>query len=146
MFIKNLSQHSRSFYILFFAEFLGRFSHWGVQTLLIFYLTSHIDFAQNYAYLVVGTYTALTFVSAIIGGVISDKLLGFNKAVILGLILVLVGNGMLLLQGNQVLFLGLALICLGTGIFIPNNANLAGSLYPDQLQKSEAFSFYYMAT
>ncbi|MCX7124088.1 MAG: oligopeptide:H+ symporter [Gammaproteobacteria bacterium] len=145
MFLSKITRKSKPFYILFFSEFMARFSLWGVQTLLIFYLTMNLNFTQNHSYLVVGAFTSLTFTSSIIGGYISDKLLGFKKSVLMGLMFILVGNILLLMPGD-VLFSGLACISFGAGLLIPNNANLFGCLYTDQVEKSEAYSLYYIAT
>lgn len=144
--LKQLRAQSLPFYILFFSEFLGRFSHWGIQALLVFYLIQKLNFTDNHAYLIIGAYSSLTFTSSIVGGFLSDKIMGFKRSIFYGLSLIFIGNVVLVLSTIDSLFFGLSLVALGTGLLIPNNANLFGSLYQDTVAKAEAFNLYYIAT
>ncbi len=134
----------RGLYVFTFAEFWDRFSFYGLQAVLVLYATQALLFTDNQAYALYGVFTALTFASTILGGILADRLLGMRQTLIIGISLVVLGNATLLLAGQHFLYLGLSLIICGIGLFKPNSASYVGSLYKDTEAKSErAFSIFY---
>ena len=75
--MSNQSQPN-SLYVLFFAELWERFSYWGIQSLLVLYMTKIFLFSDTKAYMLYGAYTALSFTTPVLGGLIADRLLGFR--------------------------------------------------------------------
>jgi POT family proton-dependent oligopeptide transporter len=143
----NLLKQPKALSILFGSEFLIRFSHWGIQSLLIFYLTEKLLLSQDHSYLIYGAFTSLTFALSILGGVMADEVFGFKRAAILGFIFSCIGNLVLLMPTENLLFFGLALISYGNGLFLPNNPNLLGDFYQkDDIRRDKGFTIYYMAT
>ena len=67
------------------TEMWERFGLYLVQGLLIFYMTKTLNFPDAKAYAVMGQFTALVYVSPILGGLCADRLLGFRYSILLGL-------------------------------------------------------------
>jgi POT family proton-dependent oligopeptide transporter len=84
--------HPKGLYVLFFAEMWERFSYYGMRALLIFYLTQHWLFSDERSSIVYGAYTALVYITPVIGGYIADKYLGQRKAVLFGAVLLTFGH------------------------------------------------------
>jgi proton-dependent oligopeptide transporter, POT family len=136
--------HHRGLYVLTFAEFWDRFSFYGLQAVLVLYATQALLFTDNQAYALYGVFTALTFATTVLGGILADRFLGMRQTIIMGASLVILGNSLLFLVGQHLLYLGLSLIICGIGLFKPNSASYVGALYKDTEAKSErAFSIFY---
>ena len=96
----QMRHHPRGLKVLFFAEMWERFSFYGMRGLLIFYLTQHFlldDAAANGQY---GAYTALVYLTPLIGGVLADRYLGTRKAIVFGAILLVIGHGLMGAEGD----------------------------------------------
>lgn len=133
--------------LLFLGEFCQRFSFWGLQSLLVLYLTHSLLLQDKKAYLVFGAFTACTYSLTIIGGFFADYFLGAKKAVLIGGALTIAGNIFLIFSNLNYMYLGLALIVCGSGLFVPNNANLFGFCYePEDSNRSKGFNIFYMCT
>jgi proton-dependent oligopeptide transporter, POT family len=142
-----MSLQPKALPILLAAEFAERFSFWGLQSLLVLYLTKALSLPTVKAYVVFGTCTAFTYALGILGGILADKLLGFRRGLLIGNILAIIGNLFLIIPTTNTLFLGLALIICGTSLFVPNNANLLGTFYEQHdPQRAKGFSLLYMGT
>ena len=57
------------------------FSYYGMRALLVYYMTKQLLIAQQHASLVYGIYTARSYFTPIVGGVIADRWLGRKRAV-----------------------------------------------------------------
>src|SRR3546814_4737140 len=68
--------HPKGLYMLFFAEMWERFSYYGMRALLIFYLTQHWLFSDSKSNLIYGAYTALVYITPVLGGYLADRYLG----------------------------------------------------------------------
>ena len=80
---------------------------------------------------------------ALLGGWIADRLLGAQRAIIAGGVLITVGNA-LLVVGGPYFFLGLLVIVLGVGLLKPNISVLVAELYPEGGARRDAgFSIFY---
>ncbi len=145
--------HPRALFILFFAEMWERFSFYGMRALLILYMTKDLftkmeqGSADIRAYGIYGAYTALLYASPVIGGLVSDRILGFRYAILTGGILMSFGQFTLAATiGNQFFFFtGLALLAVGNGFFKPNISSFLGTFYePNDKRKDSAFTIFYM--
>src|SRR5210317_237730 len=85
--------HPKALFTLFFTEMWERFSFYGMRALLILYMTKELfekmqaGEADARAYGIYGAYNALLYAAPVIGGLLSDKLMGFRRAIIMGGIL-----------------------------------------------------------
>ena len=76
---------------LFFTEMWERFGFYGMRALLTLYLTKHFIFGDREATGLYGGYTALVYLTPLIGGYIADQYLGSKRSVKFGAILMAIG-------------------------------------------------------
>ncbi len=140
------TSHPASLRIFFATEMWERYGFYVVQTLLALYLARHFNWNDKDIYALVGSFTALTYVSPVVGGWIADRLLGQKRTIMLGGILLCISYLVLgLIQSNNILLLSLAGIAVGTGLFKPNISSLLGNEYPEQSTRRESgFTIFYM--
>jgi POT family proton-dependent oligopeptide transporter len=116
--------HPRGLYTLFFTEMWERFSYYGMRALLVLFMVDTVNgglgFDDQTATAVYGLYTAAVYLVALPGGWIADRLLGAQKAVWIGGIVIAAGHFVLAIPTIEAFFLGLALVVLGTGLLKPN--------------------------
>jgi POT family proton-dependent oligopeptide transporter len=94
---------------------------------------------------VYGAYTALVYAMPVIGGRIADSILGSRLAVLLGGILMAIGEFIIVGGTEQLLFWGMAVIIVGNGLFKPNISTMVGRLYPDgDARKDSGFTIFYI--
>jgi len=149
---------------LAFTEAWERFSFYGMQTLLVLYMTKllllpgHVEnirlFAQfrllfggldgqALASAIFGLYAASVYLTPILGGYLADRVLGKRKTVLLGAITMAIGHFLMAFE-SSFLF---ALLCLviGSGMFKGNIASQVGALYgPGDLRRADAFQIFYL--
>jgi proton-dependent oligopeptide transporter, POT family len=141
------------------TEMWERFSYYGMRALLVFYLMQHFQFSEQQSYLIYGTYTALVYLTPLIGGAVADRYLGARKAITLGALLLVAGHFGLALDGARIVALGspggssgleifyasLALIATGVGFLKTNASALVGALYErDDPRRDAGFTLFYM--
>src|ERR1700679_1669618 len=90
--IQLLRDHPRGLFILFFAEMWERFSYYGMRGLLVFYLTQQFLFDDAFSSGQYGAYTALVYLTPLIGGFVADRFLGTRKAIAFGGLLLPAGH------------------------------------------------------
>jgi POT family proton-dependent oligopeptide transporter len=146
-----LSQaHPRGIYTLFFLEMWERFSYYGMRAILMLFMVAiaadgGFGFNEEYAGAVYGLYTAGVYLLSVPGGWVADRLIGAQKAVWYGGILIALGHFSLAVPSQEFFFLGLFLIVVGTGLLKPNASTMVGELYPEGGSRRDAgFSIYYM--
>lgn len=140
---RTLFGHPPGLTVLFLTQMWAEFSYFGLQALLVYYMTQHLGIAQANASLIYGAYGAAAFFSPFFGGIIADRWLGRTRSVVLGGLLMMAGHFAMAFEG--LLFPALALVAIGNGLFIPPLAVQVGSLYADDdPRKAGAFSAYYM--
>ena len=65
--------HPKGLFLLFMAEMWERFSYYGMRALLIFYLVQHWLFSDSEASIIYGAYTALVYITPVLGGYLADR-------------------------------------------------------------------------
>src|SRR5580698_3137738 len=95
----QLRQHPRGLSVLFFAEMWERFSYYGMRAILIFYLTEHFLFDDNFAQGQYAAYTTLVYLVPLIGGYLADRFLGSRKAIAFGALLLVAGHFTMAIEG-----------------------------------------------
>lgn len=141
--------HPKGLFYLFFAELWERFSFYGMRALLMLYMTKEIFAAlaekDVAAAAVYASYGSLVYASTVIGGRISDKILGMRSSIFLGGVLMALGHFVLAIENDIAFFLALAFIVVGNGFFKPNISTFVGSLYKDgDRRKDSGFTIFYM--
>lgn len=164
---KDILGHPRGLAYLVFAEAWERFSYYGMQALLVLYLTQYLllpehvsqvaGFVPFHGFLegiygplatpitlaaaITGLYSAGVYFTPMIGGWIADQFLGRTTTVTIGALFMVAGH---FLMAFDVAFLA-AISCLfiGVGLFKGNIASQVGELYgPDDLRRSSAFQTF----
>ncbi len=141
--------HPKGLFYLFFAELWERFSFYGMRALLTLYMVNVVfealmqrDYAAAAVY---SAYGSLVYASTVIGGRISDTILGMRRSIFLGGILMALGHFTLAIEHDVTFYLALALIVVGNGFFKPNISTFVGSLYKDgDPRKDSGFVIFYM--
>ena len=150
---KTFLGHPRGLYMLFFAEMWERFSYYGMRALLVLDLTKHWLFSDGDASMVYGAYTALVYITPVIGGYLADKYLGQRKAVLYGAILLTIGHFLMGFEGEggqgtpalDAFWLALAFIIVGSGFLKANISVMVGQLYPrTDVRRDGAYTIFYM--
>jgi POT family proton-dependent oligopeptide transporter len=135
---------------LFFTEMWERFTYYGMRAILILFLVGSVGSGglgidDRTASCIYGLYIAATYVFSLFGGWIADRLVGAQRAVMGGGVLIVCGNALLALGSVRMFFLGLLVIVLGVGLLKPNISAMVASLYPEGGSRRDAgFTIFYM--
>lgn len=133
----------RGLTILFLTNMWEMFSYYGMRTLLVYYMTKQLLFAQEKASFIYGTYTAMAYFTPIIGGAISDRWLGKRNAVVLGATIMALGHFAMTFE--PLFYVALATIALGNGLFLPSLPSQINDLYAaDDPRRGRAYNIYYV--
>jgi POT family proton-dependent oligopeptide transporter len=135
--------HPRGLTILFLTNMWEMFSYYGMRTLLVYYMTKQLLFAQEKSSFIYGTYTAMAYFTPILGGAIADRWLGKRNAVIIGASVMALGHFMMAFE--PMFYLALATIALGNGLFLPSLPSQINDLYSaDDPRRGRAYNVYYV--
>ena len=143
-------RHPRGLYTLFFTEMWERLSYYGMRALLVLFMVDKVEhgglaLTDQAATAIYGLYTAGVYLAALPGGWVADRLLGAQRAVWYGGVLIAAGHFCLAIPATTAFFLGLILVVLGTGLLKPNVSTLVGQLYPEGGARRDAgFTLFYM--
>jgi POT family proton-dependent oligopeptide transporter len=85
---------------LFTTEMWERFGYYGMRALLTLYLTKHFLFSDSQATGLYGGYTALVYLTPLIGGLLADQYLGSKRSVKFGALVMAVGYFTLAFGGS----------------------------------------------
>jgi POT family proton-dependent oligopeptide transporter len=142
--------HPRGLATLFFTEMWERFSYYGMRAILILYMVAPtssggLGFSVAKGGAVYGFYTAMVYLLSLPGGWVADRIIGQQKAVLYGGILISAGEFSLTAPGLPWFYLGLVLLMVGTGLLKPNVSTIVGQLYkPNDVRRDSGFSIFYM--
>jgi POT family proton-dependent oligopeptide transporter len=146
----NPSGHPRGLYVLFFTEMWERLSFYGMRALLVLFMVDMVSkggmgLTDEVATAIYGLYTASVYMAALPGGWIADRLLGAQRAVWYGGLIIAAGHFVLAIPSQEAFYLGLILVVLGTGMLKPNISTMVGRLYPEGGARRDAgFTIFYM--
>ena len=150
---RTILGHPRGLFVLFFAEMWERFSYYGMRALLIFYLTQHWLFSDEASSIIYGAYTALVYITPVLGGYVADRYLGQRKAVQFGAVLLTFGHFLMAFEGDggqgsaylNIFWLALSFIIVGSGFLKANISVIVGQLYPrTDVRRDGAYTIFYM--
>ncbi|GMM88339.1 peptide MFS transporter [Vibrio fortis] len=153
----NIFGHPRGLFLLFSTELWERFSYYAMRAILVLFLTDTtinggLGWSTKDALDLYGIYTGLVYITPLIGGWIADNYLGQRKSILIGGVLMALGqftlalpNGFMGLDQVSALYLGLALLISGNGMFKPNISTMVGDLYQEgDNRRDGAFTIFYM--
>ncbi len=142
--------HPRGLSTLFFTEMWERFSYYGMRALLVLFMVDAIrsgglGLTDEVATSIYGLYTAAVYLAALPGGWLADRLLGAQRSIWYGGIIIAAGHFVLAIPRTETFYLGLVLVVLGTGLLKPNISAIVGDLYPEGGARRDAgFTIFYM--
>jgi proton-dependent oligopeptide transporter, POT family len=147
---KTIFGQPRGLATLFFTEMWERFTYYGMRAVLILFMVAAVEkgglgLDDKTASAVYGMYIGGTYLFGLFGGWMADRLLGSQRAVVSGGLLIMAGNLMLAFGNTQIFFLGLLVITIGVGLLKPNASAMVAALYPEGGSRRDAgFSVFYM--
>jgi len=127
-----------------------RFSYYGMRALLILFMVAGVQsgglgMTDEVATAIYGLYTAGVYLAALPGGWVADRLLGAQRSVWIGGLLIAFGQFSLSIPRIETFYLGLLLLIMGTGLLKPNISVIVGQLYPEGGARRDAgFTIFYM--
>lgn len=132
---RTLFGHPVGLVNLFGVELWERFSFYGMLTILGYYLyysvtDGGLELPKTTATGIVGAYGGLVYLSTVLGGWIADRLLGMERTVLYGGVVVMLGHiALAIVPGLAGVAVGLVLVALGSGALKANASSLLGTLY-----------------
>lgn len=142
---KLVKGHPNGLMTLFFSEMWERVCYYGMRVLLTLYLVKSLMKGDADAALIYGAYTGLVYAAPILGGKMADKYLGYRNAVLLGAVLMAIGEFLILGGTEQFLFLGMGALIIGNGYFKANISTIVGKLYEDDdPRRDSGFTIFYI--
>ena len=151
MFKSQVLGHPAGLFVLFFTEMWERFSYYGMRGILVLFLVSSIgiggwDWTSKEALALYGTYTAMVYLTPILGGFLADRYIGYRKAVIFGAIIMTMGHASMAMEFDHMfLYIGIGLLIIGNGLFKPNMTSIISHMYKDTPEKKDgAYTIFYM--
>ncbi len=114
--------HPSGLFVLFFTEMWERFSYYGMRALLVMFFTASLmeegwAWPREHAMALFGSYTALVYLSTLVGGYMADKKIGYRMAVVVGALLMTLGHASMAVETHFSVYLGLTLLVVGYGFF-----------------------------
>ena len=160
--------HPKGLFYLAFSEAWERLSYYGMQALLVLYMSEqllrpgHLQHVVGFEALrsgvfavtgplspsafpsiIFGLYAGLVYVTPLAGGFVADRWFGRTPTVVFGAILMAIGHFLMAFEASFLL----ALLCLlvGAGAFKGNIATQVGALYGESdHRRAQAFQIYYL--
>jgi proton-dependent oligopeptide transporter, POT family len=138
-------KHPKGLYVLFFTELWERYSFYSMMAILSLYMNEALHFDVAHVGRIYGAYTAGVYFLPLFGGLLADRALGFNRAIILGGALMMAGHLVLGVESLPFFYSGLVLLACGAGLLKPNVSTLVGNLYRDRPElRDQGFNIFYM--
>ena len=168
---RTLLGHPIGLSYLFCTEAAERFSYYGMRAILIYTLVYYLLLnptaesvagyhglkhffelvynggapldPQPLSSIIYGNYTSFVYLTPVLGGIIADRWLGQRNSVVVGALIMAIGE--FTLMAPQLFFVGLLLLIIGNGFFKPNISTQVGNLYkPGDSRIDRAFSIFYV--
>ncbi|WP_298148107.1 peptide MFS transporter [Flavobacterium sp.] len=144
--------HPKGLYFLFFTEMWERFSYYGMRAIFILFMTKILLISDADASEIYGSYTGLVYLTPLLGGYLCDRFLGNRRSIVIGGLLMAIGQFLMFLSasagadgGVALMWAGLTAIIIGNGFFKPNISTMVGQLYPANDRRIDsAFTIFYM--
>ncbi|MDR0392432.1 MAG: peptide MFS transporter [Planctomycetaceae bacterium] len=167
----SLQRHPAGLWVLFTTEMWERFAFYAMRAVFVLYLVSvstdewtpGFGWSEADAYALYGWYTGLVYFAPLLGGWIADRFIGQRWCVVIGSVLMALGEFFLaatefLRLGGVVkvtfatdplaliiFYTGLGLMILGNGFFKPCISAMVGQLYKQgDRRRDSAFTIFYM--
>ena len=150
------SKHPKGLWVLFGTEMWERFNFYGMRTILTLFIVNALMISKEHSSIIYGGFLGLCYLTPMLGGFIADKFLGNRNCIMLGGLMMAMGQFLLFTSAitfstnlelaRTILYVALGVIILGNGFFKPNISSMVGSLYPrgEKNKLDTAFTIFYM--
>lgn len=151
---KTFLGHPHALFSLFHVELWERFSFYGMQAILLFYLyfeTSKggLGIDKATAGGIAAAYSGSIYMATLLGGWVADRLLGSERTLFYSGIIIMLGHiALAIIPGITGLVTGLILVALGSGGLKPCASGMVGTLYEQDDTshlRDAGFSLFYLA-
>jgi len=154
--IQTKTAHPKGLWVLFGTEMWERFNFYGMRALLTLFMVHSLKYLESDSAIFYGGFLALCYLTPMLGGFISDRFLGNRNCILIGGLLMGIGQLFLFFSASifdsnlgfakTAMWMGLFIIIFGNGFFKPNISSMVGSLYPKQekTKLDTAFTIFYM--
>ena len=154
--INEKKSHPKGLWVLFGTEMWERFNFYGMRALLTLFIVNALMISKEDSSIIYGGFLGLCYLTPMLGGFISDRFLGNRNCIMLGGILMAIGQMLLFFSASifetnlelakTILYIALGVIVFGNGFFKPNISSMVGSLYPkaEKNKLDTAFTIFYM--
>ncbi len=150
------TSHPKGLWVLFGTEMWERFNFYGMRAILTLFMVNALLMKEGDASIIYGGFLGLCYLTPMLGGFIADRFFGNRNCILLGGLMMAIGQFMLFMSASvfgsnmsmasTLMWGALGIIIFGNGFFKPNISSMVGSLYPKQ-EKSKldtAFTIFYM--
>ena len=146
---KDVLGHPKPLWMLFMTEFWERFAFYGMRWALTLYIVAEFfsgdSSGQGYASRTYGAFLALVYATALFGGLVADRVIGYQRSILLGAVFMAAGLFVIMLPNQSLFILGLSLVIVGNGLFKPNISTMVGQLYHQgDSRRDRGFTIFYM--
>lgn len=148
-----LKGQPKGLFVLALANMGERFGYYTMLAIFVLYMQAKFGYTSDATSTTFGIFLSMVYFLPLFGGLLADKVLGYGKTIMLGIVVMFAGYFCLAIPsgvgtGAQVAMFGaLALIAIGTGCFKGNLQALVGNLYDNPTYSAKrdiAFSIFYM--
>jgi POT family proton-dependent oligopeptide transporter len=148
--------HPKGLWVLFGTEMWERFNFYGMRALLTLFMVNSLRYLESDSAIFYGGFLALCYLTPMLGGFVSDRFLGNRNCILIGGLLMGIGQLFLFFSASifssnldfakSLMWIGLFVIIFGNGFFKPNISAMVGSLYPksEKSKLDSAFTIFYM--
>jgi POT family proton-dependent oligopeptide transporter len=137
--------HPRGLYFLFTTEMWERFSYYGMRAMLVPYMLYYLQFQPAASSSTYKWYTSLVYLTPLLGGFLADKFLGLRMSILIGGVLMAMGQFLLSVESMAAFYVALALLIAGNGFFKPNISTMVGKMNtPGHARRDGAFTIFYL--
>lgn len=143
---ENNYQEKKAYNLILFAEFWEMFSFFGIVSIIVLYTSKFLYFNDQKSYLIYSVFLTLFCGLPILGGFIVDNFLTLFRSLIIGSLMMAVGNLLIGFRTEQFLYTGLTAIICGAAIFKPACTNFIGNLASKVhgVKPEKAYSNFYV--
>jgi POT family proton-dependent oligopeptide transporter len=125
-----------------------------MRAIFILFLTKALLLSSKDGSNIYGSFTGLVYLTPLLGGYLCDRYLGNRRSILIGGIMMAIGQFLLFMSASSLgtpalaqtlLWGGLTVLIVGNGFFKPNISTMVGQLYPKGDRKVDsAFTIFYM--
>jgi len=117
-----------------------------MRAILILYMVKALQYADSKASLIYGAFAGLVYMTPLIGGMLADRLIGNQRAIITGMILMAIGYFCMAVKLPFFFYAAIGLQIVGNGYFKANMSASIGKIYDEKDPRRDgAYTLFYMA-